>query len=134
MKNNLKIIAIISLIFMTTSQAHAGIFSKFRNWANTGWNNYGWHNGHYHGCPYHNGRNYGHFHNNGFFTNGNITGFTPPINQTFYPSVGNYHSPLNPNGRFNHMPYGMPTMNTPTHVITDFNSTMNTGTGVKILD
>ena len=56
------------------------------------------------------------------------------MNMNFYPSVGNYHSPLTPDGRFNHLPYGMPTMNTPTQIITDFNSTMNTGTGVKILD
>ena len=134
MKNTIKIIAVIGLIFITSSQAHAGIFSKVRNWANTGWNNYGWHNGHHHACPYHNGINHGRFHGNGFFNNGSITGFTPPMNMNFYPSIGNYHSPLNPNGHFNHMPYGMPTINHPTHIITDFNNDITTGTKVKILD
>ena len=130
MKNTLKTIAILGIIFISATQAHAGIFSKFRNWANTGWNNYGLHNGY--GCPNH--IHHRHFYGNDFFNNGNLTGITPPINMPFYPSVGNYHSPLNPNGRFNHMPYGMPTLNTPMHMITDFNSTVNTGTGVRILD
>lgn len=138
MNKTLKLMAVAGLLLITASQANAGIFSKFRNWANTGWNNYGWGQG----CPcynngYTNGYHNGHHHyGNRFFNNGAVTGFTPPITTApgFYPSVGNYHSPINMNNRFDHLPNGMQTLNTPTQVITDFNSNFGTGTGVTIID
>ena len=131
----MKKILIVGILLLCASQAHAGIFSKFRNWANTGWNNYGY------GCPcYNNGYNNGyhnghhHHHGNGFFNNGSVTGFTPPINGNVYPSIGNYHSPMY--GRFDHLPNGqINSLNSvPQQMITDFNSNAGTRTGVTIID
>lgn len=138
----MKKILIVGILLLCATQAHAGIFSKFRNWANTGWNNYGY------GCPYHNNgyNNYHnngchnshnghhHHHGNGFFNNGAVTGFTPPINGGFYPSISNYHSPMY--GRFDHLPNGqINSINSvPQQVITDFNSNVGTRTGITILD
>ena len=128
MNNTIKAIAILAILLTTTTNAQAGIFTKFRNWANTGWNNYGYNSPH-HGCPHH--------HGNSFFNNGAVTGFTPPITTApgfYYPSTGSFQNPINMNNRFNHLPYGMPTVNTPTRMITDFNSNVGTRTGVTILD
>lgn len=130
----MKKILIVGILLLCATQAHAGIFSKFRNWANTGWNNYGY------GCPcYNNGYNNGyhnghHHHGNGFFNNGAVTGFTPPINGNIYPSIGNYHSPMY--GRFDHLPNGqINSLNSvPQQMITDFNSNVGTRTGITILD
>ncbi len=142
MKNSHKILAITGILLVTALQANAGIISKFRGWTNNGWNNYGWgNNAYHHNCPcynngFHNGitRGPGHrHHGNGFFNNGAITGFTPPINGSMYPSFGNYHSPMY--GRFDHFPNGMHTLNAPPQqVITDFNSNVGTKTGITILD
>lgn len=131
----MKKILIVGILLLCATQAHAGIFSKFRNWANTGWNNYGY------GCPcYNNGYNNGyhnghhHHHGNGFFNNGSVTGFTPPINGNVYPSIGNYHSPMY--GRFDHLPNGqINSLNSvPQQMITDFNSNVGTRTGITIID
>lgn len=129
MKKIFKILAILGILVISASQANAGIFSKFRGWGNNVWNNYGWGSGRYHNCPFHNNFHNGHHyhHGNGFFNNGSVTGFTPPINGGFYPSIGNCHSPIY--GNFNHMPNSMPQQ-----MITDFNSNVGTRTGVTILD
>ena len=87
MKKILKVLGIVSLLIITASQANAGIFSKFRGWSNNFWNN-GWGSGRYYNnynCPYHNHYNSRpHYHGNGFFHSGSMTGFTPPINGSFY--------------------------------------------------
>lgn len=130
MKKILKVLGIVSLLIITASQANAGIFSKFRGWSNNFWNN-GWGSGRYYNnynCPYHNHYNSSpHYHGNGFFHSGSMTGFTPPINGSFYPSIGNYHSPMYP-GHINSI------NSIPQQVITDFNSNVGTRTGVTILD
>ncbi|MCM1010022.1 MAG: hypothetical protein NC390_03965 [Fusobacterium sp.] len=138
----MKKILIIGILLLSTLQAHAGIISKVRNWANTGWDNYGWGNSGYTNCPcYNNGFNNGlhnghrhHHHGNKFFNNGAITGFTPPINGTVYPTFGNYHSPMY--GRFDHLPNGrINSLNSaPAQMFTDFNSNFGTNTGVTIID
>lgn len=127
----MKKLLILGLLLLIATEANAGIFSKVRNWANTGWDNYDYGQN----CPCHRPYN----HHNRFFNNGAITGFTPPIinNGTNYshphPSIGNYHSPMY--GRFDHLPDGaIPQMNTPTRRITDFNTNVGTRTGVTILD
>lgn len=137
MKNSNKILAIIGILLITAIQANAGIISKVRNWANTGWDNYGWGNSSYTNCPCYNHGFYNghrHHHGNRFFNNGAVTGFTPPINGTVYPTFGNYHSPMY--GRFNHLPNGqINTLNSaPPQMITDFNSNFGTKTGVTIID
>ena len=128
MKKILKVLGIVSLLIITASQANAGIFSKFRSWGNNFWNN-GWGSGRYYNgynCPYHN-HYYGNRPSRGFFHSGSMTGFTPPINGSFYPSIGNYHSPMYP-GHINSI------NSIPQQVITDFNSNVGTRTGVTILD
>lgn len=132
MKKINKIFAITGILLIAGIQANAGIISKFRNWANTGWDDYGWGNSSYtNNCPCY--RN-GHRHGNKFFNNGAITGFTPPINGTVYPTFGNYHSPMY--GRFDHFPNGrINTLNSaPPQMFTDFNSNFGTNTGVTIID
>ena len=129
MNKKLRLLAILGLLLVTTSQAHAGIFSRIRNWANTGWNSYGY------GCPCYNNGYYG-GHRHGFFNNGAVTGFTPPVftPSGIYPGYNHLHNPINMNNQFNHLPNGMNTLNTPTQMITDFNSNVGTRTGVTILD
>ncbi len=137
MKHTHKILAVLGVLLITAIQTNAGIISKVRNWANTGWDDYGWGNNSYTNCPcYNNGFRHGHRHNhrNHFFNNGAVTGFTPPINGTVYPTFGNYHSPVY--GRFDHLPNGrINTLNSaPQQMITDFNSNFGTKTGVTIID
>ena len=129
----MKKILIAGILLLCASQAYAGIFSKFRDWANSGWNNYGY------GCPcynngYYNGYSNGHHHGNRFFNNGSITGVTPPINGNVYPNFSNYRNPMY--GRFDHLPNGqINSINSvPQQMITDFNSDFGTRTGVTILD
>ncbi len=140
MKKTLKLFAIMGLLIITASQANAGIISKFRGWGSNFWNNRGYGHGGYHrgynnGCPCHNngyaqGFHNGRHHGNRFFNNGSVTGFTPPINGGFFPSFGNYHSPIYAPNQY---PYGQ--INSfPQQMITDFNSNVGTRTGVTILD
>lgn len=136
MKKSATILGILGLLILTSSQANAGIFSKFRGWGNNFWNNYGWGNRSYYSYPYNNYNNHCNcpHHGNGFFNSGSVTGFTPPINGGFYPSIGNYHNPMY--GRFDHFPNGqINSLNSmPQQIITDYNSNVGTRTGVTILD
>lgn len=120
---NFVIIAVLCGFVFSCGQAQAGLLSKFRNWANTPWDScsqgyYGY-NGVQNGCPCHRGH----------FNNGAVTGFTPPI----MPYYGN--NGVNMNNRFNHLPNGIPTMNSaPMNGYTEFSSNFDTKTGVTIID
>ena len=124
MDNTLKLITLISIISLSTTPSHANFFSNIQNWANTNRNNY-------HIPPY------PQQHQNHFFNNGTITGFTPPItipSNLYSPNLNTFQNPINIHNRFNHLPYGMQNLNTPGRIFTDFNTNTGTQTGVTILD
>ena len=130
-----KILVILSVVIFCMGQADAGIISRAKNWFNTSWDDYG-----NYSPPSYGTRTYsqGTPRRPIIRRGGTITGFTPSITpyNGYYPSVGNYHSPIiTPQDRFNHLPYGVPQINTPpTRMITDFNTNVGTKTGVTILD